>query len=307
MTPTSPADLLARHAPQHTGTDDLDGLLARVRRHQPTQRTARGVRRLVIATGAVAATVTAATLLPAVLKSGNGTAAALDQLANTAASRPAAVIPNGSYLHEVTVENPDGIPPGSSSTESGVFPRTLESWTEPTGVTWRYDRTAAGREEWFRFAPESLAGAGPGTAPQELMALPADEQALLDHLRPVVDGSSSTDEAIFVYLGDALRAGHAPPETQRAMIAAMARLPHIETERTRSATGTPCLSVTYAEPRRDFEQYVCFDEGTATLVEQGTVKRGELASISVVTERQLVTSVPADVRTKAAATPVAEG
>lgn len=116
----------------------------------------------------------------------------------------------------------------------------------------------------------------------------------------MVTGSSSNDEAVFVFLGDALRSGAAPPETQRAMIAAMARLPHIETERTQGHAGRPCLAVRYLEPERSrVVPSVCCDETTATLVEEDTLVDGEIEFRSVVVERGVVTKVPDEVRRNA--------
>lgn len=303
MTPTlTPSDLLTRHAPLHLDDSGLDDILARVRTRSPKGRRPRaGVRRIAVGAVAVAATVLAAVVLPASLRAPDSTASAIDQLALTAGSQPATEVPDGSFLHLVTVENPDGpLTPLADGEPLGMYPRTLESWTATDGDLWRYDRTAAGAREWLRFDPAPAYGTVPGMSPQELAALPTEEQELLDHLRPIVQGSLSTDEAVFVYLADALRTDLAPPDNRRAMISAMALLPHIETERTRSWEGQPCLQVRYTEPeRRGGTQSVCFDEDTASLVEEAVFQDGALVFRSVVTQRDVVPVLPAEVEENA--------
>lgn len=319
----TPSDLLARHAPAPAADAALDAVLARVRdaaeqsssarllhamapvapvapavRGVPSQHGARPRRRLVLTGGIVAAAALLAVLLPATFRSADVSAAALDRLATTAAAQPATVIPDGSFLHMVRIENPDGtrgIPAYEGGKAAGDYPRTLESWTAADGTIWRHDRTAAGAEEWWRFPALAAAGDGLGRSPADLAALPTDAEALLALIRPRVQGSSSNDEAVFVFLGDALRTGYVPPEVARAMISAMARLPHIETARSRTAAGAPCLAVRYAEPERPGElQGVCFAEDTASLVGEETLQDGEVVYSSIITEREIVAALPAD-------------
>ena len=266
----------------------------------PPRRLARPRRRLVLTGGIAAAGALLAIFLPATLRSADVSAAALDRLATTAAAQPATVIPEGSYLHMVTVENPQGAPAYGAASEfrppPGEYPRTLESWTAADGTTFRHDRTAAGAEEWWRFPALAAAGDGLGRSPADLAALPTDAEALLALIRPRVQGSSSNDEAAFTYLGDSLRMGYAPPEVARAMIAAMARLPHIETEQSRTSSDEPCLAVRYAEPtRRGVVWGVCFAEDTASIVGEEVREDGDVTFSSVITEREIVAALPADV------------
>lgn len=305
MTPT-PSDLLSRHAPalDHAGDPALDAVLARVLTERLPRRAVS--RRVALASAGVAAATVVAVAVPAVLRSGDAEAVAVERLAETAASQPSLAVPPGSFLHLVTVENPGGRPPRTA--EGGgpaVYPRTLESWSAPDGTTWRHDVEVSGRQEWHRFPPSRSTAGTLDDAPSTLAALPTDEDTLLARLRPQVTGSSSNDEAVFVYLADALRVGYAPPGVQRAMIAAMARLPHVEVERTTSGTGAPCIAVAYAAPERDGRsQYVCFDEATAALVEEGNTDRdGVPTFVSVVTMREIVDEVPAEVVEKSAGSP----
>lgn len=305
MTPTlPPSERLSSHAPDHQMDEEgldriLDRILDGTSRHH---RSLWAARRLAVGGGIAAAATSLAVLLPATLQSPSSSAAALDRLALTAAAQPAMVIPDGAFLHLVTVENPQGAVAGTppeSQGNSGTYPRTLESWTDTNGEIWRHDRTADGHEDWLRFHFDraSASGTPAGYSPRDLAALPTDDEALLRHLRPRVQGSSSNDEAVFVYLTDALRTGYAPPQTRRAMITALARLPHIETERTYSYSGQPCLDVRYTEPQRaGVVQSACFDERTASLVEDETTQDGDLVFRSVVTERNVVGTLPEDVR-----------
>jgi len=297
----SPSDLLTQHAPEHVSDRDLDAILWRVQATASDQRRPRrGIRRVAVGGLVAAATVAAAVLLPAALKAPDGAATALEQLATTAATQPATVVPKGSYLHLVTVETAE-----ESPGEPDRYPRTLRSWVASDGEFWRHDTANDGSQEWFRVVPGYSSGPEPvpaafDTSPQALAKLPTDTQALLEHLRSIVMNSSSTDEAVFVFLGDALRAGYAPAETQRAMIAAMARLPHIETERTQASDGRACLKVSYSEPsRKGLTQAVCFDEATAALIEEELISDGELSFRSTITTREVVTEVPAEVVAKA--------
>ncbi len=306
MTPT-PADLLTRHAPRLDDAEDpaLEAVLARTltdvgwRRAVPTSR----VRRRLLLGAGVAAVTTGAVVLPAALRRDDAGVQALQRLAATAAQQPGLVVVEGSYLHRVTVDNPRG---GSLITGDGadVYPRTLESWSAADGTLWRHDRDADGTEQFWRFDPASSVGTSLDTSPRTLESLPTEPAALEQYLRPRVGRSASADAAMFVYLRDALGTGYAPPSVQRAMIATLARLPDIETSRSLTQDGRPCLRVGYAEPLPlGLGQYACFDEATAALVEEGARGGGYPDLVSVVILSELVDSVPADVVSRSADTP----
>ncbi len=307
MTPT-PADLLTRHAPRldHPGDPALDAVLARAladdgpRRAVPTPR----VRRRLLLGAGVAAVTTGAVALPAALRRDDAGVQALQRLAVTAGTRPAVVLEPGSYLHLVTVENPDGheffI---TGSLDRDVYPQRLESWTAADGTIWRHDTEAGGEERFWRFDPPSAADVFSDVRPATLAALPRDGEELLRILRRRL-GGRATDETAFLYLERAVSVGYAPPPVQRALVDAMARLPGIETRRSTSQDGRPCLRVTFGSPEREGRtSYVCFDESTAEFVESGDVIDGATVFASVITVRDVVDEVPPEVVELGADTP----
>lgn len=302
----TPADLLVRHAPTPP-EDDLSPLLDRVReRRAPSYPPRRTAVRVVVAASVVAGVVLAALLIPSGLRSPSSTASAIDQLALAAATAEEEQIPAGSFLHLVQVENPGPASEYDSAyLHPGWYPRTVESWSSQDGQVWRQDTTADGTRERFLLPAFTGRNGVPGTSPQDLAALPVDPQQLLDYLRPKVQGSLSNDEAVFAWLQEALRTGGGPPENRRAMISALALLPHIDTERRLTYDGAPCLEVRYAEPlRAGTVQGMCFDEETAAVLEERLLEDGRLAFRTLLVQRDVVPEVPAQVLDEAEATPV---
>jgi hypothetical protein len=178
--------------------------------------------------------------------------------------------------------------------------RVLESWTLPDGSTWRRDVGSKGTVEYHSYGP--LTGATPSLLPADVANLPEDPQALDAAVRQQVSGSMSTDEAVFVYYGDALRLGYVPPTIRRAMLAAMSRLPYITVEKTTTIDGRPCQKVTYREPLRFLAagSAYCFDPATTQIVEELQTAMGSIEFRSTVTTYEYVASVPEIVRSEAA-------
>lgn len=289
MNTTTAYDQLAQHSP--TPATDLDHLM-------PTlgKPTARPVRRRLALVGAVS--VVTATVLAAPLFSTLGvtTATAVVSL-SAAAGRMPAEFPNG-VLHQIVVERQQGL--GDK--------RVLESWTFANGSTWRRDTEYDGSMSYYAFPP--LEGRWPSLIPTGVAALPTNPTLLDALVRLQVQGSMSTDEAVFTYYGDALRLGFVPPTVRQAMLTAMGRLPHIAVQNSTTIDGRACLKVTYSEPKRASEgadYYYCFDESTASMIEEGQMVNGTLFFRSTLTTSEYVSAVPDEVTSEAAKSSQGEG
>lgn len=269
-------DELVRHAPG--ATSDIDNLFPDPSAQPPKRR----FRRPAILVAAVATVTATVLVVPMMLPGGTASAAALDNLSAAAGRQPERA-PDGIF-HEVVVER-----------QKGMADRTLESWTLADGTTWRRDTTANGSMEYWKFPP------GPTrTSPATVAALPTDPVALDAVVRKQVSGSVSTDEAVFRFYGDALRLGYVPPAVRRAMLMATKRLPHITTERAATIDGIGCLKVTYYEPLRLFlGRFYCFNEATASIVEEGQNMYLSNDFRSTVTVSEYVSAVPTVVTTQA--------
>jgi len=271
-------DELVRHAPgATTGIDNLFPDLS-------TRPTKRRVRRPAILAAAVAAVTTTVLVVPMMLPGGTASAAALDNLSAAAGRQPDKS--TAGVLHQVVVDR-----------QKGMADRTLESWTLTDGTTWRRDTQTDGSVEYWKFAP--LSGA-PSLVPTAVAALPTDPADLDALVRSQVSGSMSTDEAVFVYYGDALRLGYVPPAIRQAMLVAMKRLPYIATQKDVTIDGVACLKVTYSEPSRvAVGQYYCFDESTASIVEEGDTEFASITFRSTVKVFDYVAAVPTTVTAQA--------
>ncbi|MGG5258092.1 hypothetical protein [Phycicoccus avicenniae] len=307
MTPT-PTDLLTRHAPVLDPSDDpsMDAVLARVLADDHPRRVLPGprVRRRVLLGAGVAALTTGAVALPAALRREDAAVQALRRIAVTAGSRPATPLAPGRFMHLVTVDNPDGREfwiTGSPGRD--VYPRRLESWTAADGTIWRHDTENDGREYFYRFDHQAADGSLSDVSPSTLAGLPHDGEELLRTVRRRLGGRGG-DEPPFLYLVEAVRVGYAPPPVQRALVDALSRLDVSGAVRSRSGDGRPCLRVSFTTAERGGRvSYLCFDEATAEFVESGDVIDGRTVFSSVVTARDLVDEVPAEVVEKGADTP----
>jgi hypothetical protein len=269
-------DELVRHAPgATTGIDNLFPDLS-------TRPTKRRVRRPAILAAAVAAVTATVLVVPMMLPGGTASAAALDDL-SAAAGRQPDKAPAG-ILHEVFVE-----------WQQGLGETRHERWTLPDGTNWRRDTSADGSVENLKLPP-----AYASLQPAFVAALPTDPAAMDAAVRKNTSGSSSTNEAVFVYYGDALQLGYVPPAVQRTMFSAMKRLPFIRTREATTIDGAACMQVTYYEPMRFFSgHYYCFDKATATFVEEGFSMSGSVDFRSTVKVLDYVAAVPSDVTSRA--------
>ncbi len=282
MTITDPVDQLAEHAP--VLRSDLDHLFPDLAARPRT------VRRRLLLVAAAAALTTGLVALPLVVPLSAADAAAVDRLSSTAGRQPAQT-PSG-VLHQVTQDWQEGF--------DGL--RILESWTMPDGSSWRRDVGHDGSVNYHHFDTISW------LSPQEMALLPTDPKRLDAVVRSRVQGSMSTDEAVFTFYGDALRMGYVPASVRQAMVTAMGRLPHLGVQRATTVDGRACLKITYTEPARFFMagKFYCFVEATSAMIEEGETYVGKLSFRSTLTTYEYVAAVPESVKAGAAQQPAKE-
>ncbi|KGN33412.1 hypothetical protein N802_15240 [Knoellia sinensis KCTC 19936] len=265
---------------------ESDGKQAYVSRLSPRRRT---TRRWAALGGVAAAMAFVAIVAPALLGRGSTSAtAAITPLISIAENADPVVIPAGHFLHLVTVENPDGLPPGSA----GDAPLTRESWMSSDGHLWRRTSPPSGR-----VVLEDL-GAQDGNAlhlPQSVstLELPTDANALEAFLRRRVQGSSSQNEAVFEAIAALSRAGDLPPRVRAASLEVLASLPEVTAAKV-SVAGQRVVRVEFADDsiRKDETKVMLFASTTANLLEEAQTSRGETNYRSVITRREVVAAMP---------------
>jgi hypothetical protein len=276
----------------------LEGVL------HPARRTGR-VRRPLMLVGAAASVAVAALAVSLVLPGGApggaspAAAAALDRLAGVAAAAPFDTARPDQFLHMVVVETQTG--DGSAAENpAGTSVRTHESWTAADGSGWRKD-TEAGHVLYFRLPAGGDYTAAP--SPAYLASLPTDPDALRARLVANASGSTSTDEAVFVAVGDMLRGGFAPPALRVAALEALKHTPHVSLGKTTvDAQGRPVVELDFVDQgnRPDEVQALYFSAETSEIVQETTQAPG-LDYRGLVQASGVTDAVPADVLAQAVA------
>jgi len=237
--------------------------------------------------GAAAATLLIVqVVLPSDSPGGSSSAAAatLERLAIAVQSAPSDLVKPGQYRYLV-----DKRTAGS----------TQQSWTSYTGQTWRHDRYYDGTMVYYR-SPERGNDLN-NPSPHFLASLPTEPAELQSYLRSHLSGSTSLDEAVFVWVGDTLRLGYAPPDLRAAAIRVLERTPHINVQSTRDAIGRSTMQVTFTDEqnRPGESQSLFFDPSTSELLQEQETFSGE-TSTTTYTDSGVVDSIPATVRSRAA-------
>ncbi len=265
---------------------------ARVRDGGAGARPFRGRRRLGALIGVAAAAAVALSVGPALLSPQSLPAAgAIDRLAQAAGRGHALVIPDGKYLHMVVQETQHG------GGESANGTRTHESWTDTDGHVWRKD-TENGLVTYLSLP--SLSTGPVDMSPRGVATLPTDADALLNHLESRVEGSTSTDEAVFVAVGDMTRMGYTPPAVRAAAIQVLGHLPEVSAS---ESHGKVTLTYTDENARQGVRQSLVFDAATTRLVAE-TLMAPDLSFRSETLTPEIVDSVPVAVTSGAAQSPV---
>ncbi|SRR5580765_1467291 len=247
-------------------------------------------RRFVLAGVAAAAAGTLVIGLPLASDWTAPKASAVEQLVASAQRSHALVIPQGWYLHMVVHARQHM--PSADDPMDGV-PWVEESWTGADGRVWRHDTQGTHMDN---YAFPALTGGPIDYTPKGVAKLPTSPSDLMAYLRARVQGSNSTDEAIFVAVGDMTRMGYVPPAVRAALISVAGALPEVTA--TRSGGRTTLAFVD--ESTRPGSQSLVFDSGSAALVGEAGTSPGadNVATIEIL---GLVDHVPADVLTEAAA------
>jgi len=255
--------------------------------------------RLVLVTALAAAAVTGVVAVPALLPDGTpgaaspAAAAALHRLSRTAAATRGTDPAAGQFLHRVVRAHQVGI------TENPGDPLDLvtvsESWQAPGGDLWRRDTGTDGSA-----APHRSTSYFPSRGFDRgafLASLPTDPAGLRRYLRSHVSGSNSTDEAVFVFIGDTLRDGGAPAALRSAMIIVLTLTDHVTLSTTRrDELGRAAEEFDYVDDARrpGVVQALSFDPVTAELIDEATTGDGSSYTRSV-QGSEVVDSVPTDI------------
>lgn len=279
-------------------TNDEVGTRARLR-HRPRRRW------VVAASVAVAAALAAA--VPALLPDGvpgaasPAAAAALEQLARVAANAPVDTAGPGQFVHTVLREHTNGAPEGAADGSVPNVIETRDSWRASDGRLWQRDvavdvtRTASGSTS--RTSTEVVPASEYSGEAAHLAALPTDAGSLERYLRAHVSGSDSTDEAVFVAVGDLLRGGTVTAGTRSAAVAVLARTAHVRLGPvSRDGLGRDVQEFDFVNEaaRPGVVEALLFDRRTAQLVGERTTQPGAEHTTSVLVS-EVVDSVPADV------------
>lgn len=257
-------------------------------------------RRWVALVSAAAAISAAAVVMPALLGDrGTSATAALRPLVMIAEKAEPVVIPDGQFLHLVTVENPDGTPAGASGGEE--YPRTMESWMSAAGHLWRRDTTADGTVRIEDFGVQDGSLFNLRSTPVTQLDLPADPEALAEVLRRDVTGSTSKNEATFVAIAELSRTGVLPPRVRAASLEVLASLPEVTATKI-DVGGQSRVRVVFTDEsrRKDETRVLFFDSTTAQLVEEAGTFRGVTNFRSVITRREVVAEMPSGLADRAA-------
>lgn len=288
------------------------GAQARLRYRPAPRRFRSRCGRLVAVSTLVAAATTTVVALPTVLPQGTpggaspAAAAALERLARVAADTPADTARPGQFVHTVVRNHQVGV-----FLDGPPYPGTrdlndrYESWAGSDGQVWRLDATVAkardgkvvGAGKDALFFPASM-----GEKDYDA-SLPTAAGDLETYLRAHVHGSSSTDEAVFVALGDILRSTTAPATLRSAALTVLARTDHVSLgAATTDSQGRRVQEFAFADDsiRAGVVQRFYIDPRTAQLLEERTIQ-SKLVNTTTVLASDVVDSVPIGIQRSAVA------
>ena len=191
-------------------------------------------------------------------------AATLNRLATAAGSTPADLVPPGEYKHFVF--RTDATFETASGTTHPPVLRT-DLWVDSNGASWRRETEQNGSAHRYHFAPSTESNAN-NPSPTFLASLPTDSDELYRYLRDHAHGSSSTDEAVLVAVGDLLRTQMASPELRAAAVRVLGHLPITIEQHATSASGQRGTLISMERPRNQGTEALLVDDGTSLVVEE---------------------------------------
>jgi hypothetical protein len=182
------------------------------------------------------------------------------------------------------------------TSEQGRARQRVETWISAAGRVWqRNAQSMNGRQLFDEVTVHTNKGNDfDAPSPAFLRSLPTGVAALQRYLRGHVTGSGSTDEAVFVAIGDMLRWGYAPPALRAAAVNVLARTPHVELgATTRDPLGRPVREFEFVDAaRRPGEvSSLLFDTRTAQIVGTSTDAK-DLHLRSTIEKADVVDAVP---------------
>ncbi len=258
----------------------------------PPQKSRR-VMRLAAASLALASAIGGASILWP--KAGMPSASALQQLSGTARATAPLVIPAGQYAHQVTRSTQHGGAAGPGAPVPADSSRTRDTWIGADGVRWIHDDSGIVPQN-MKVCPDSSFSS---PDPTFVASMPTDPAALAAWVRARATGSTSSDEAVFVALGDLLRAASVPGAVRAAAVDVIAGLPGVTTTTTPRGTGS-ALEVTFRDEanRPGVAQILVFDPSTSVLVEERSTG-DDLSYTATYEDLGITSSVPTSVTTGA--------
>jgi hypothetical protein len=219
-------------------------------------------------------------------------ASPLSTVASVAATRPALTWLDGQFLH-VHVESRQETPAGEGGTPAVHSLMVTDNYYTPDGWTWSHRVDQDGRVEDYLFGP----GSGwmrPGYA----ATMPTEPHALDLFLRARTVGSSSQDEAVFVAIGDMLKAEAATPELRAAAIRVLALNPHVHVTNATDSEGRAALVVKFVDEaaRAGETQVLYLDPTTGDALGEAREMSSDGTNYyrAVVTVREVVSALPAE-------------
>ncbi|HEV7204393.1 MAG TPA: hypothetical protein VGN18_07250 [Jatrophihabitans sp.] len=179
-------------------------------------RPARRTRTLIAPLAAVAAVVALiGGIVYATTGSGDDHAQPAGPVYQAPSYRDTPLVGPGRYSHRTVTSYK--LTPGHDPLVTG----TSQDWIAPTGQVWSRRTTPGAADKCYHF-PFSAPATFDSPSQAFVAALPTDPSALLGYFRTHVSGSSSRDEAVFLAVGDMLRAADGLATSQlRAALAGM--------------------------------------------------------------------------------------
>ncbi|MFT3875069.1 MAG: hypothetical protein QM708_01365 [Propioniciclava sp.] len=211
----------------------------------------------------------------------NAAADDLGRLAQSARAQTSLGWEDGQFLRVASV---DTITEASVTTWRGIY----DDYHTADGWTWS-DRVINGEVERYIFPP-----AWGWHRPDYAAAMPAEPHLLDAFLRLRAMGSTSQDEAVFIAIGDMLRAESAPVSVRVAAIGVLGLNPKVTAEHSTDPEGRPALKVTFVDEatRPGMRQVLYLDPTSGVLLAKESTTESS-RYLSVVTRREVVEALPA--------------
>jgi hypothetical protein len=287
---TTPRDLVTPAARQEL----KNSIISTPRDIAPSRATSHPRRKWLLSGALVSAAAVAAVIVTGVLLPDNAPggpskagAATLNRLAVTAAGGPTVGVGQFDFTWKVFAQK----------SADGVETSLQQLWTASTGEAWGYsDPGTTSKPAIAPFCIHRRAGAGDSDfdepTPAFLATYPTNPDALNSFLRAHVHGSTSTDEAVFVAVGDMLRTQLPSPALRAAGFRVLAMTGHVRvTPDASDAKGRSTVRVDFTG-RRGSTESLYFDPATSRITEEADSADGAFFARTVTVKTEVTNSVP---------------